>query len=42
MFSYDPIGCIENVPYNVSGSATAMIEPFFDAQVRLLFFFVFV
>jgi len=33
VYSYDPIGCIERLPYSVSGTALAIIEPFLDAQI---------
>ncbi|KAF8383223.1 pbs-6 [Pristionchus pacificus] len=33
VFSYDPIGCIERLPYSASGAAEPMLVPFLDCQV---------
>ncbi|GMR44085.1 hypothetical protein PMAYCL1PPCAC_14280, partial [Pristionchus mayeri] len=33
VFSYDPIGCIEQLPYSASGAAKPLITPFLDCQV---------
>ncbi|KAI1722997.1 proteasome subunit domain-containing protein [Ditylenchus destructor] len=33
VFSYDPIGCIERLPYACSGSAEPLLQPFLDNQV---------
>jgi 20S proteasome subunit beta 6 len=33
VFSYDPIGCIERLPYSCSGTGEPLIQPFLDNQV---------
>ncbi|KAK0404463.1 hypothetical protein QR680_017464 [Steinernema hermaphroditum] len=33
VYSYDPVGCIERVPYSASGAAEPIMIPFFDCQV---------
>jgi len=33
LYSYDPIGCVERVPYVSAGTANDLIDPFLDNQV---------
>lgn len=34
MYSYDPVGTIESVPYACHGAGTRQVDPFFDNQVN--------
>lgn len=33
VYSYDPIGTIERIQYNCTGSAEPVIQPFLDNQI---------
>ncbi|CAD5233278.1 unnamed protein product [Bursaphelenchus xylophilus] len=33
VYSYDPVGCIERLPYSCSGGGEPMMQPFLDNQV---------
>jgi len=33
VYSYDPIGCIERLPYSCSGAGEPILQPFFDNQI---------
>lgn len=36
VYSYDPVGSFERESYRAGGSASALIQPFLDNQVRYL------